>query len=38
MTIDAIIMMIFGLSITWGGATVCLLIALKRRKEDEDKH
>ena len=31
MTIDAIIMMIFGLGITWGGAAVCLYIAMKKK-------
>ncbi len=31
MTIDAIIMMIFGLTLTWGGAAVCLYIALKKK-------
>ncbi len=31
MTISAIAMMIFGLTITWGGASVCLYIALKKR-------
>ncbi len=31
MTADAIAMMIFGLTITWGGAAVCLYIALKKR-------
>lgn len=31
MSIDAIIMMIVGLTITWGGAGVCLYIALKKK-------
>lgn len=31
MTIDAIIMMILGLGITWGGAAVCLYIATKKK-------
>jgi hypothetical protein len=32
MTIGAIIMMCIGLGVTWGGAAVCLRIALKKRK------
>jgi hypothetical protein len=31
MTGGAIVMMIVGLGVTWGGAAVCLAIALKRR-------
>jgi hypothetical protein len=31
MEISAVIMMVFGLVITWGGAAVCIAIALKRR-------
>lgn len=31
MCIDAIIMMLLGLVITWGGAAICLSAALKRR-------
>ena len=31
MTTGAIIMMIFGLGITWGGAILCLRIALKNQ-------
>ncbi len=31
MSIDAVIMMIIGLAITWGGAGVCLYIALKKK-------
>ncbi|MCF8012177.1 MAG: MetS family NSS transporter small subunit [Clostridiales bacterium] len=27
----AIIMMIFGLAVTWGGAAVCMSIAMKNR-------
>ncbi|MBU1002637.1 MAG: MetS family NSS transporter small subunit [Proteobacteria bacterium] len=30
MTTEAIIMMIIGIGITWGGAALCLLKALKR--------
>ncbi|SMF23997.1 MetS family NSS transporter small subunit [Desulfovibrio gilichinskyi] len=31
MTTGAIIMMVFGLGITWGGAFLCLRIALKNQ-------
>ncbi|MBF9014446.1 MULTISPECIES: MetS family NSS transporter small subunit [unclassified Oceanispirochaeta] len=31
MSIDAIIMMVLGLSITWGGAGICLYIAMKKK-------
>ncbi len=31
MTAGAIIMMIFGLLLTWGGAAVCIYIAMKKR-------
>lgn len=31
MSISAIIMMILGLGITWGGAVVCISIAMKKR-------
>jgi hypothetical protein len=31
MSIDAIIMMVVGLGITWGGAGVCLYIAMKKK-------
>ncbi len=33
MTIPAIIMMVFGISVTWGGAAICFVIALKNPKE-----
>lgn len=29
---QAIIMMVFGLVVTWGGAALCLYIAIKRQK------
>jgi hypothetical protein len=32
MATSAVIMMLFGLGITWGGAAVCISIALKRKK------
>ncbi len=32
MTTGALIMMIFGLLVTWGGATVCLFIAVRNKK------
>ncbi|MDC7232135.1 MAG: methionine/alanine import family NSS transporter small subunit [Spirochaetales bacterium] len=35
MSADAIVMMIFGLGITWGGAAVCMYIAL-RKKDNQD--
>lgn len=31
MATSAVIMMLFGLGITWGGAAVCISIALKRK-------
>ena len=31
MNLSALIMMIFGLTITWGGALICLLIAILKR-------
>ncbi|WP_148214692.1 MetS family NSS transporter small subunit [Desulforapulum autotrophicum] len=31
MEISAVAMMVFGLVITWGGAAVCISIALKRK-------
>lgn len=32
MEYSAIIMMLFGLGVTWGGAAVCIGIAIKRSK------
>lgn len=32
MTTGAIIMMILGLCITWGGASVCLVRAMRKKK------
>jgi hypothetical protein len=31
MEISAVVMMLFGLAITWGGAAICISIALKRK-------
>ena len=31
MTGGAIIMMLFGLGVTWGGAAICLSVAMKKR-------
>ena len=31
MTSGALIMMIFGLGVTWGGALVCMSLALKKK-------
>ncbi len=31
MTTGAIIMMLIGLGVTWGGAAVCLAVAMKKR-------
>lgn len=31
MTTGAILMMLFGLAVTWGGAVVCMCIAMKKR-------
>jgi hypothetical protein len=32
MTAGAIAMMLFGLAVTWGGAAVCLSVAIHKRK------
>jgi hypothetical protein len=31
MSLGVILMMIFGLSLTWGGAGICIAIAIKNR-------
>ena len=31
MSVDAIVMMILGLGLTWGGAAVCLYLAMKKK-------
>lgn len=31
---EAIVMMIFGLAVTWGGAAVCLYVAVKNQKKN----
>ena len=31
MSLEAVIMMIFGLTVTWGGAAICLYVAVKRQ-------
>jgi len=36
MSISAILMMVFGLMMTWGGASLCLYIALKKNAEKKD--
>jgi len=33
MTTSAIIMMIFGLGITWGGAAFCIRLAMKKQSK-----
>ncbi|UTV28908.1 MetS family NSS transporter small subunit [Photobacterium atrarenae] len=33
MTIGAIIMMLFGLGITWGGAAYCISVAMKNKQQ-----
>ncbi|MGF1723714.1 MetS family NSS transporter small subunit [Photobacterium nomapromontoriensis] len=33
MTTGAIIMMVFGLGITWGGAAYCVLLAMSKQKQ-----
>ncbi len=33
MSTSAILMMIFGLTVTWGGATVCFIISMKAKKK-----
>ncbi|MCL1097087.1 methionine/alanine import family NSS transporter small subunit [Shewanella gelidii] len=35
MTTSAIIMMLFGLGITWGGAAVCISIAMNQHHKDK---
>jgi hypothetical protein len=32
MTAGAIVMMLFGLAVTWGGAAVCLSLAIRKRE------
>jgi len=32
MTTSALIMMVIGLSVTWGGAAVCIAIAIKKKE------
>ncbi len=32
MTTSAIIMMVIGLGVTWGGAAVCISIAIRKKK------
>ncbi|MFP3869701.1 MAG: MetS family NSS transporter small subunit [Syntrophobacteria bacterium] len=32
MTVSAVLMMILGLAVTWGGAGVCIYIAVKKRE------
>ena len=34
MTISAIIMMVFGLGITWGGAALCIRKAMRNKKDN----
>lgn len=31
---SAIIMLVIGLGVTWGGATYCMALAMKRNKEN----
>ncbi len=31
MSLEAVIMMIFGLAVTWGGAAFCLYIAVRKQ-------
>lgn len=31
MTVGSIIMMIFGLAVTWGGAAICISRAMKKK-------
>ncbi|MDO6496626.1 MULTISPECIES: MetS family NSS transporter small subunit [Photobacterium] len=33
MTTGAIIMMLFGLGITWGGAAYCISVAMKKNRQ-----
>lgn len=33
MTIGAIIMMLFGLGLTWGGAAYCISVAMKNKQQ-----
>lgn len=30
---SAVVMMVFGLVVTWGGASICLSIAMKRQEK-----
>jgi hypothetical protein len=35
MSTPAIIMMLFGLVVTWGGASICLSLAMKKKEDDK---
>ncbi len=32
MSVPAILMMVFGLTVTWGGSAVCFIISIKAKK------
>jgi hypothetical protein len=32
MSAGVIIMMVFGLTLTWGGAAICIVIAMRKRR------
>lgn len=34
MSLSAILMMVFGLGVTWGGAGICLAIAMRKQKKE----
>ncbi len=36
MSTSAIIMMLFGLGVTWGGAAYCISIAMKQAQQKQD--
>lgn len=38
MSVSAIAMMLFGLLVTWGGAALCLMIALRRARATKRTH
>ncbi|MCG9756306.1 MetS family NSS transporter small subunit [Shewanella insulae] len=35
MSSSALIMMLFALTLTWGGAALCIAIAIKRKQREE---
>jgi len=36
MTLDAVLIMIFGLSMTWGGALFCIYITFRKKNDNKN--